>query len=151
MVEDPIPNELDNALSQLIPAVMACGDPQNPNYLDLTVFEALVETAPTWRALAAPTAGVSKGAGARGGGRGRLSARVSGQVEVAFRHCMHEAAMALSMKDDGGVTGGGGGGGRGGGGRGTRTRGKKGKPSGGGGGSGGDLFSEVSPCCWVID
>lgn len=126
MAEDPIPNELDNALSQLIPAVMACGDPQSPDYLDLAVFETLVETAPTWR-----------GSAAGGGGRGRLSVRVAGQVEVAFRHCMHEAAMAVTVRDEGG--------GGGGGGRAMRTRGKKGKSSrSGGGGGSGDLFSEVS-------
>lgn len=128
--EDPIPNELDNALSQLIPAVMACGDPQSPDYLDLAVFEALVETAPAWRDSAGG-----------GGGRGRLSFRVAGQVEVAFRHCMHEAAMALIVRDDEDGEGGGGG-------RAMRTRGKKGKSSGSGGafgsGGGGDLLSEVS-------
>lgn len=92
-MEDPIPNELDNALCQLIPAVMACGNPKTSTYLDLGAFEKLAEMSPRWRALATD------------GAKRVLDARVAGEVEVAFRHCMHKAAVEMAEK---GVEGGGG-------------------------------------------
>lgn len=58
IMEDPMPNELDNALSQLIPAVKACSNPNNPKlYRDLTTFEQMAGTAPSWRALARASTG----------------------------------------------------------------------------------------------
>lgn len=95
-MEDPIPNELDNALTQLIPAVVACGDPKSPSYRDLAVFEGMVSTAPSWRSMTLAARGPA-------GARRVLELRVAGEVEVAFRHCMHEAAMSMA-----GVGGGGG-------------------------------------------
>lgn len=85
MEHDPIPNELDNALSELIPAVTACGSPPSRAYLDLSVFEKLVEAAPGWKSLTKDAKG-----------RRVLDQRVAGEVEVAFRHCMHEAAVAMA-------------------------------------------------------
>lgn len=55
-----MPNELDNALSQLIPAVKTCSNPNDRQlYRDLNTFETMASTAPSWRALtkAGATAG----------------------------------------------------------------------------------------------
>lgn len=51
-MEDPLPNELDNALSQLIPAVKNCSDPSSPAYRSLDVFEKAAGTTPSWKSLA---------------------------------------------------------------------------------------------------
>lgn len=90
-MEDPIPNELDNALSLLIPAVMVYGNPQSPLYLDLKAFERSVQAAGCWEGLLADKRG-----------RRVLDERIAGQVEVAFRHCMHDAAMAMAEIVSGG-------------------------------------------------
>jgi len=83
--DDPIPNELDNALVQLIPAIATCGgDPTLKSYLDLATFEKLAGTV------------LGGGGGSGGGTRRRLDERVSGEIEVAFRHCMHEAGLVLA-------------------------------------------------------
>lgn len=116
--DDPIPNELDNALVHLIPAIAACGsDPALPSYLDLETFEKLA--GPALRA----------GDGDNGGGSGdnsssgrrQLDKRIAGEIEVAFRHCMHEAGMALvdAGADVGGAAAAGG--------RGAAGRARKGK------------------------
>ena len=106
-MEDPITNELDNALSLLIPAVMACGNPGSPMYLDLKVFEQTAQAAGCWSGLVADKRG-----------RRVLDERVAGEVEVAFRHCMHDSATAMAdrVSGNGGSSGGGGIGGGGGGG-----------------------------------
>ncbi|CAM9161630.1 unnamed protein product, partial [Scytosiphon promiscuus] len=94
-VDDPIPNELDNALAQLIPAVTTCGsDPNLPTYLDLAAFDR----------IAGPVLEGANGEG--GGGRRVIDARVAGEIEVAFRHCMHEAGLALVGADPVGIGGG---------------------------------------------
>lgn len=84
-MEDPIPNELDNALSLLVPAVIIYGNPQSSLYLDLKAFERSVQTAGCWEGLLVDKRG-----------RRVLDERVAGQVEVAFRHCMHNASMAMA-------------------------------------------------------
>ncbi|CAN0147264.1 unnamed protein product [Pylaiella littoralis] len=127
--DDPIPNELDNALVHLIPAITACGsDPKLPTYLDLATFER----------LAGATLGGSNGGDSSS--KRCLDSRVSGEIEVAFRHCMHEAGLALVGADTESGSGGKGGGEGGG----RRTR--KGKAAvgggGGGGGGGGNSSSE---------
>lgn len=102
--DDPIPNELDNALVHLLPAIKACGsDPSLPTYLDLAKFEELA--GPVLREGAVSEGGTGKD----GGGKRRLDERVSGEIQVAFRHCMHEAGLALAGLDVGGARGGKGG------------------------------------------
>ncbi|CAM9203861.1 unnamed protein product, partial [Ectocarpus sp. 4 AP-2014] len=99
--DDPIPNELDNALVHLLPAIKACGsDPSLPTYLDLATFEELA--GPVLREGAVSEGGAGGGTGKDGGGRRCLGERVSGEVQVAFRHCMHEAGLALAGLDVGG-------------------------------------------------
>ncbi|CAB1116285.1 unnamed protein product [Ectocarpus sp. CCAP 1310/34] len=103
--DDPIPNELDNALVHLLPAIKACGsNPSLPTYLDLAKFEELA--GPVLREGAVSEGGTGGGAGGGagkdGGGRRCLDERVSGEIQVAFRHCMHEAGLALAGLDVGG-------------------------------------------------
>lgn len=114
--DDPIPNELDNALVHLIPAITACGsDPALPSYLNLDTFEKLA--GPALRG-GDGAAGANDSSSATTTGR-RLDLRISGEIEVAFRHCMHEAGLALVGAD---ADIGGGGGSAAGGGRGGRAR-----------------------------
>ena len=112
--DDPIPNELDNALVHLIPAITACGgDPSLPSYLDLDTFEKLA--GPALKGGDGVLAGGGGGGGngdSSGSARRHLDARISAEIEVAFRHCMHEASLALVGAD---ADIGGGGGRRGGG------------------------------------
>lgn len=132
--EDPIPNELDKALVHLIPAVTACGsDPELPTYLDLATFERLAGPA---------LGGGGGGAGGKDGSGSKrsLDARVSGEIEVAFRHCMHEAGLALVGAETGGGGGSSGAGERGGGRR--SKRGKAAASSGSGSGGSNSLLSE---------
>ncbi|CAM9541838.1 unnamed protein product, partial [Ectocarpus sp. 13 AM-2016] len=106
--DDPIPNELDNALVHLLPAIKACGsDSSLPTYLDLTKFEELA--GPVLREGAVSEGGTGGGTGKDGGGWRCLDERVSGEIQVAFRHCMHEAGLALAGLDVGGGHGGKGG------------------------------------------
>lgn len=92
MVDDPIPNELDNALVQLIPAIANCGgDPTLKTYLDLPTFEKHAGTA-----LGGDGSSGGGDGSSGGGSRRRLDDRVSGEIEVAFRHCIHEAGLALA-------------------------------------------------------
>lgn len=105
--DDPIPNELDNALVHLLPAIKACGsDPSLPTYLDLAKFEELA--GPVLREGVVSEGGAGA-AGKEGGGKRRLDERVLDEIEVAFRHCMHEAGLALAGVDVGGGRGGKGG------------------------------------------
>lgn len=49
MMEQPLPNNLDNALSLLIPAVKKCSDPLNgDSYLDLGLFEDQAQMVADW-------------------------------------------------------------------------------------------------------
>lgn len=50
MIEESLPNDLDNALSELIPAVKACSDPNSPGYRSLDTFELMAGTTPGWPA-----------------------------------------------------------------------------------------------------
>eukprot|EP00752_Nemacystus_decipiens_P014653 g13050.t1 len=129
--DDPIPNELDNALVHLIPAITACGsNPKLPSYLDLGTFEKLAGPAlrggDNAHAVAHPSGGGADTDKGNQSARRHLDARISGEIEVAFRHCMHEAGLALVGADTD-IGGGGGASAPAAGGRGTRGRARKGK------------------------